>query len=99
VQTRVLKAEFGDGYGQRVADGLNPIRYTYNLSWDNLEDTDADTIEDFLIERGGYKAFYWTPPRSAVALKWVCETWTRVHTTAVLDTVQATFVQVFDIGE
>jgi phage-related protein len=97
VQPRVLKTDFGDGYGQRLSDGINSIRRIYSLSWDDISRVDANTIDDFFLARKGHEAFYWTPPGASSPLLWVCETWTRVHSTATLDSIQATFTQVFDL--
>jgi phage-related protein len=74
--TRVLKTEFGDGYGQRVGDGINTVRETWDLNWGSLTPDEATNADFFLRARGGYDAFLWTPPRATVAKKWTCESWT-----------------------
>jgi len=97
VQARVLKAEFGDGYSQRVGDGINTIRYVYAVSWENISRTDANLIDTFFRARGGHQSFYWTAPGEASPRLWVCETWQRTHSTATLDSISATFTEVFDL--
>ena len=77
VQPRVLKAEFGDGYRQRAADGLNSRPAAWDLKWDALTTADADAIEGFLAARGGVEAFWWTPLDAATPLKFVAESWGR----------------------
>jgi len=96
VQPRILKTEFGDGYGQRVVDGINAIRRIYNVSWEDISRVDANLIDDFFAARSAAEAFYWTPPGASTPLLWVCDNWTRTHTTVTLDSIQATFTQVFD---
>lgn len=77
VQPRVLKAAFGDGYAQRAADGLNSRPAAWDLRWDALCTADADTIEAFLVARGGFEAFWWTPLDTTSPLTFVAESWTR----------------------
>lgn len=45
---RVLSAKFGDGYEQRVLDGINNIEETYNISFNNRLKAEINTIADFL---------------------------------------------------
>lgn len=61
-ELNLLKANFGDGYTQTAANGLNHIREVLNLRWDVLTKGEADEIEDFLRERGGYQPFYYSLP-------------------------------------
>jgi phage-related protein len=96
-KARVLRTDFGDGYGQRAADGINNMPRTWPLKWENLTEADANTIENFLRARAGYVAFLWTPPRTGTALKWTCEAWSRQPTEGNFVTMTATFNQVFDL--
>jgi phage-related protein len=95
---RILKASFGDGYSQRSADGINNIVDRYELTWENIDRAEANTILAFLKARAGIESFYWTPPGETVERLWLCEKWQRTHVTAVLDTVSATFIESFDLG-
>lgn len=94
-KARVLKASFGSGYVQRVGDGINSVVGLYNVSFQNLLRAEAQTLLDFLKARGGYQAFYYTPPGESVARMWVCEEWSRQHTDATIDTITAKFQEVF----
>ena len=94
-EARVLRANFGDGYSQRVADGINAVRQTYEVTWEGLDRTDAQTVDTFLRNRGGHEAFLWTAPGGTLKA-WTCERWRVTHATATLDDVAATFVEVFD---
>ncbi len=94
----VLTAQFGDGYNQRTPDGINNIVATWQVQWDNLLDSDANSIDSFLIGKAGATAFLWTPPGESSALKWVCASWSRAPRDFVgRSTMQATFEQVFDL--
>lgn len=59
---RVLQATFGDGYMQRVGDGINTVSETWDLTWDLLTVVQADAITDFFDARGGTEAFVWVTP-------------------------------------
>lgn len=50
-QRRVLSAKFGDGYEQRVLDGINNIEETYDVSFKNRSKAEINTIADFLDDQ------------------------------------------------
>lgn len=50
-QRRVLSAKFGDGYEQRVLDGINNIEETYDVSFRNRSKAEINTIADFLDDQ------------------------------------------------
>jgi len=58
---RVLKAQFGDGYAQTVADGINNASQSWPLSFTGRAAA-VKPIADFLDARAGWQSFYWTPP-------------------------------------
>lgn len=45
---RILKAQFGDGYEQRVLDGINAKQEEYSVSFANRSPEEVYTIADFL---------------------------------------------------
>jgi phage-related protein len=69
------KAAFGDGYTQASPSGINHIRQVIQLKWDGIDTTTMQSLRSFFEERGGYKAFYYTPYGFSTALKWTCEEW------------------------
>lgn len=90
---RVRNASFGDGYQQRVADGINTQPATWNLTF-NVTKADADAIESFFEGKGGVESFTWTPSgMSEVTVK--CSDWSRSITSPNTATISATFMQVF----
>ncbi|NLS04619.1 phage tail protein [Rhizobium sp. P32RR-XVIII] len=95
VTARVLKAQFGNGYVERAADGIHSITGEFQMTIENLPRRDVQTIDAFFRERGGYKAFYFTPPGEASPRLWTCEKWRIAHADATYDTVSATFSEVF----
>lgn len=92
----VRRTNFGDGYQQRVADGLNHKRDSWSLTWEGLTDTDADSIETFLDARAGHESFYWTPPNGSQGL-YTCDGYARTEDGPSHATVNAQFVQAFDL--
>jgi phage-related protein len=94
---RVRKTDFGDGYGQRVTDGLNALRDEWSVSWDALTESEAATMDAFLRARLGTQFFLWAPPGETLAKKWICAEWTVSPVDAGAYSLSATFTQVFDL--
>jgi phage-related protein len=69
---RVFKAQFGDGYAQRTADGINANPQVWTLVWENITQATAAAIEALLDSYGGHTPFTWTPPGRS-EIKVVCE--------------------------
>lgn len=94
---QVYRAQFGDGYEQRIGRGLNRQPQSYELTFAYRGDTEADNIEAFLVARGGTEAFDWTPPQGGAAIRVVCdEPWTRTPVAYNLNTIRCRFRQVFE---
>lgn len=72
---RVLRTDFGDGYSQRAAHGINNIDDRWSITSIPLSSSDLQTLSSFFSTHGGYQAFYWTPPDSSTPLKFTCEKW------------------------
>lgn len=94
---RVMKTDFGDGYGQRVADGLNSLRDEWNVIFDSMTEAEMQTADTFLRQRLGSLAFTWTPPGETVPKRWVCNEWSVTPLDPGAFSMSATFVQVFDL--
>ena len=41
----ILAVKFGDGYEQRIPNGINYKKDVWQVSWENLSTTDKDTVE------------------------------------------------------
>jgi len=92
-KVRVVK--MGDGYEQRLAFGLNQNLKEYSVSFKNLPETDADTIETFLDARAAdNQSFTWTPPGESAASKFVCIHWTKTIPFANRATIKTMFKEV-----
>lgn len=91
--------QFGDGYQQRLLYGIpshmNPKEW--QLTWENITETDSDTIETFLDARAEDSAsFDWTPPDEATSYKWICPEWQKRLDYPTRVSISARFVQVFE---
>ncbi|MDR8400116.1 phage tail protein [Paraburkholderia sp. USG1] len=90
---RVRKAQFGDGYAQKIADGINNRASSYNLTFIG----DAPTITAilaFLDAHAGATAFNWTPLLRPQAL-FTCEKYSEPTKDGNTYTITATFDQTF----
>ena len=96
---RVRSVAFGDGYAQRLKWGLNIDAKSWNLRWQNLSETDADTLEAFFEARASDGAsFDWEPldESAGTTYKFICPNWTKTVVFKNRATIQATFQQVFE---
>ena len=91
---RVLTASYGEGYEQRVADGINTDLATWNLTFRGAPAYTND-IDVFLAARGGVEAFWWTDRRGRVG-RYVCRSWTQNEEDPAAWNLVATFEQVAD---
>ena len=92
----VRQVKFGDGYEQRLVYGLNQSPKEWNLTWTATSNADADAIEAFFEARAGQESFDWTPLDDSTSYKWVVSEWNREFRYANINTITATFRQVFE---
>ncbi len=90
----VRQVQFGDGYSMRTVFGLNQDLKTYSPRWDNISETDADTISTFLEARAGKESFVWTPPGEGSSSNFICQSWTKTIPYLNRASIQATFKEV-----
>ena len=94
-EPRVLAAQFGDGYQQRVGDGINIRPRKWTLQFDARTDAEMTPILAFLRARNGVEAFDWTDP-DGVAGKFVCRRWSRTQPNFGINNLSAVFEEVFE---
>ena len=101
VDFRINRVQFGDGYTQRSADGINNIVRSWQVAWIGITKTEANTLEDFFNDdlNGGTDAFLWTDPITDVERQWslVERSFRRVPAGHDTENVTAQFVQEFDL--
>lgn len=95
-EPRVKRAKFGEGYEQRQGDGLNSTPQIWELSFEEVDDSIADSIVAFWRTHAGVESFEWTPKWETVAIRVTCGKWTRSIAGAGLSHLSARFEQVFE---
>lgn len=90
---RVLTAQFGDGYKQTAADGINNKVQSWPLTFSGTADEIAP-IRNFLDAQQGYQAFLWTPPLGVQGY-YKCAAHTLQPVEGDVYTLTATFEQSF----
>ena len=89
---RVKSAQFGDGYEQRVGDGINLIRRPWPLNFEGTK-AEIEEIDTFLENEQGITSFNWTPP-IGLAGKFICREWATAINEYDNWTLSATFIEI-----
>ena len=93
---KIRISSLGDGYEERTTIGLNQNPKKWDLQFNYLTITNADTIELFLDARAKDGAsFDWTPPDTTISYKWVCDSWQKEIPYPNRVNIMASFRQVF----
>jgi len=97
---RVLKVQFGDGYEQRVAEGLNSSQENYQISYSNRPKAEIDDIAAFMDEKKGVTSFNYVIPDTnnggETTIKVVCDQYNLVYVSDSSYTFTATFRRVYE---
>jgi len=105
--TRVRTAQFGDGYQQRIADGLNSIQDSFSVTFSSRPKAEADDITAFFTSKKGVTSFNFTFPdhnsstndsggSPATTVKVVCADWTQSYSNLAGSSISATFNRVYE---
>lgn len=100
-RNRTLKVAFGDGYEQRLVDGINFKMQEFNVRFNNRTDDDADDIIAFFDNKKGVTAFDYTYPDTNESggektIKVVCESYNLTYVNDEHSSVDATFRRVYE---
>ena len=98
---KVKIATFGDGYEQRLRDGINGLSESYNLSFNNRSKNDIDDMVAFFDTQHGVVPFNFTIPDSngtgsETTIKVVCDTYTQKYDYDNFYSATATFRRVYE---
>ena len=97
---RVLKVQFGDGYEQRIAEGLNSSNENYQISYSNRPKAEIDDIAAFMDEKKGVTSFNYVIPDTnnggETTIKVVCDQYNLVYVSDSSYTFTATFRRVYE---
>lgn len=59
---RIRRFSFGDGYEQRIADGINNLQQTFDVRFINRTETEMDNLIDFFETKNSITPFAYSPP-------------------------------------
>ncbi len=90
---RLRAVQFGEGYEQRAADGLNNDMRKRGLSFTGRSAAESAAIAAFLEARGGVSSFDYAHPGDS-SRKYVCKTWRISDSAYGVRTITCDFQQV-----
>jgi len=97
---KVRVTDFGDGYQQRIAAGINNLEQNYSVGFANRTKEEIDDIVAFFVSKGGVTNFTFTIPDSnnsgETAIKVICESWSQAYLTGDYYACSATFKRVYE---
>jgi len=98
---RVFVANFGDGYEQRIANGINSLEQTIDVAFTTRPKADIDDIVAFFESKGGVTNFEFTLSDSNAGgseetIKVVCDTWDQTWVYDDYYTLNAQFRRVYE---
>ena len=98
---RTIKISFGDGYEQRLVDGINNITQTFSLQFKNRTDDDIDDIVAFFDDKKGVSSFNYTYPDTNESggektVKVVCEDYNVTFVNDEYSSLDAKFRRVYE---
>lgn len=93
---KVREVQFGDGYSQRRGDGINAIGQDWRLTFKGFTE-DMAAIDAFLKSKAGVSSFTFTPHSNLPEGRFICSTWSHTKEAFGIDSINATFKQVFEV--
>lgn len=92
-EPKVTVTKFGDGYEQRVPQGINIAAEKWQLTFSESIGNFSEVLT-FLRARNGVESFYWTTPLNEQRI-FVCRKWTLRRKMGV-NVITADFEEVFE---
>lgn len=98
---KVYRAAFGDGYEQRLSQGINPLEQSYSVSFNTREKAEIDDIVGFFDSLRGVTSFSFTFPDSngtgnLTTILVVCEDYSITYAYDDFYSCDATFRRVYE---
>ena len=100
-EPKVYTAEFGDGYEQRLAAGINNIKQSFSVSFANRPKDEIDDIVAFFESKKGATAFDYVfsdtnSGNNEESVKVVCSDWSQTWDYDDFYSLTATFRRVYE---
>ena len=98
VTQRVLTAQFGDGYSQRVKAGINPTDEIFNVKFGNRSRAEVNKLAAFFDRQSGSKFSLVVTEHneSDNTIKVVCDQYNITYINSEIHTLSATLKRVFE---
>ena len=98
VTQRVLTAQFGDGYSQRVKAGINPTDESFNVKFGNRSRASVNKLAAFFDRQSGSKfnLVITEHNESDNTIKVVCDQYNITYVNSEIHTITATLKRVFE---
>lgn len=98
---KVRRAAFGDGYEQRLVQGINPLDQSYSINFATRDNEEIDDLVAFLDANQGVTSFAFTIPDSnavggETTIRVVCEDYSLTYTNDEFYSCSATFRRVYE---
>mgnify|MGYP003627075592 CR=1 FL=1 len=97
---RTFTVEFGDGYEQRVANGINALAESFAVTFNNRPKAEIDDIIAFFVNKAGVTAFNFTYADSnnsgETTIKVICGDWSQTWSYDDFYNASATFRKVYE---
>ena len=100
VSFTTIVAQFGDGYMQRAGDGINDKKESWNIMYDNLDQTQRNALWVFIDSVKSTDVIEWTAPSDVVEKDWIIDpegTISEQAKTGAIYTVSFTLIRAFDL--
>lgn len=94
----MIEHQFGDGYSQRQAIGMNPRKNNWSFNFAKRPMDEGLAIKNFLDARNGVESFDFIPPGETQAIKVVCKTgqWSYRIVQGMFMSLSVKFEEVFE---
>lgn len=92
---KVLTTQFGDGYAHRVADGINSINTSWDVTFNSRSLVHSDEIIAFFELHAGVVSFDFTPPDEVTVYRVYCPDWRQIYESPISRSTSAKFVRTY----
>lgn len=101
IQHKTLTQSFGDGYEQRIVDGINSLQEQFSVTFNNRTKEEATQIANYFESTKNVISFVLVVPSATVAgleesIKVICQEFTLTYAYDDFYTVQASLKRVYE---
>ena len=95
---KIHTMDFGDGYTQRITDGINNLQQTMQVSFSTRPKAEIDDLVAFFESLGGVNKFEMTidDTNGAETIKVLCQQWSQTWAFDNFYSLSATFIRCYE---